>query len=45
MGAAYQWRKGYHAMMDYPDVIAYAVPAFVGLVILEMIFVRKIRLQ
>ena len=27
--------------MQFPDIVAYAVPAFVGLIILEMIIVRR----
>jgi len=41
MGAAYRRRRGYGALMEYPDVVTLAVPAFVGLVIFEMIIARK----
>ena len=41
MGCAHPWRRCYIAPMEFPDVVAFAVPAFIALIILEMVVSRR----
>lgn len=41
MGRAHRRRGCYIVPMQFPDIVAYAVPAFIGLIILEMIVSRR----